>query len=107
VLAADSELTGLRFDDLDFPVRLAELLQNAFVILGLLVDIVRQTAAEAGRDPEAIEITTGSAAVLGDDPKGAVEELAAQGADRVIVPAFLFMRDTADTLAEFAAKVID
>ena len=38
--------------------------------LGELADIVRQTAADAGRDPEAIEITSGSAEVFGDDPKG-------------------------------------
>ncbi len=75
--------------------------------LGELVDIVRQTAADAGRDPDVIEVTSGSAAVLGDDPRGAVEELAAQGVDRVIVPSFLFLRDTEDALAEFAAKVID
>ena len=75
--------------------------------LGELIDIMRQTAADAGRDPEAIEVTSGSARVFGDDPRGAVEELAAQGVDRVPVPAFLFLRDTTDALAEFAAKVMD
>jgi len=71
-----------------------------------LVDIVRQTAADAGRDPEAIEITFGSADVFGDDPVGAVEELAATGVDRVVVPAFAFLRDTADALAGFGERVI-
>ena len=75
--------------------------------LGELVDIVRQTAADAGRNPEGIEVTSGSVDILGDDPRGAVEELAAQGVDRVVVPSFLFLRDTENALAEFAAKVID
>ena len=71
-----------------------------------LVDIMRQTAADAGRDPAAITVSTGSAGVFGDDPAGAVEELAAKGVDRVIVPAFAFFTDTADTLAAFGERVI-
>lgn len=71
-----------------------------------LVDIMRQTAADAGRDPAAITVSTGSAGVFGDDPAGAVEELAAKGVDRVIVPTFAFFTDTADTLAAFGERVI-
>ena len=71
-----------------------------------LIYIVRQTAADAGRDPEAIEITAGSAEVLGDDPVGAVEELAAKGVDRCIVPSFVFLGDTANDLAAFGERAI-
>lgn len=71
-----------------------------------LVDVVRQTAAAEGRDPASIEITFGNAAVLGADPVGAVEELAAAGVDRVIIPSFLFLNDTADALAGFGERVI-
>jgi probable F420-dependent oxidoreductase len=71
-----------------------------------LVDIVRQTATDAGRDPATIEVTAGHPGLFGDDPVGAAEELAAAGADRAIVPAFLFYGDTADTMAAFADKVI-
>jgi probable F420-dependent oxidoreductase len=71
-----------------------------------LVDIARQTAADHGRDPDAIEVTAGSAGIFGADPVAAVEELAAAGADRVIVPAFLFLNETADTMADFADRVI-
>lgn len=74
--------------------------------LTTLVDIARQTAADTGRDPDAIEVTAGNAEVLGDDPVAAVEELAAQGVDRVVVPAFLFLRDPANDLAAFAEKAI-
>jgi probable F420-dependent oxidoreductase len=74
--------------------------------LPTLIDIVRQTAADAGRDPEAIEITAGSAEVMGEDPVGAVQELAAIGVDRIVVPSFLFLRSPADDLAAFAEKAI-
>jgi probable F420-dependent oxidoreductase len=71
-----------------------------------LVDIVRQTAADAGRDPSSIEISFGDADVLGDDPVGAVERLDAAGVDRVIVPSFLFLGDPAGSLADFGERVI-
>ena len=71
-----------------------------------LIDIMRQTAADTGRDASAITVSAGSAGVFGDDPIGAVQELADQGVDRAIVPAFAFMNDTAATLAEFGERVI-
>lgn len=74
--------------------------------LAALVDITRQTAADCGRDPEAIEITFGSAEVLGDDPVGAVQELEAKGVDRVVVPSFVFLDDTAGSLASFGERAI-
>ncbi len=74
--------------------------------LPTLIDIVRQTAADAGRDAEAIEITASSAGVMGEDPVGAVQELAAIGVDRVMVPSFIFLRSPADDLAAFAERAI-
>jgi probable F420-dependent oxidoreductase len=74
--------------------------------LAELVDVVRQTAADHGRDPAAIEITSWTAGVFGDDPVGAVQELADAGVDRTVVPAFVFRRDTSDALAGFAERVI-
>ena len=71
-----------------------------------LVDVMRQSAATAGRDPLGVEVTFGNAAVLGSDPVGAVEELAAAGVDRVIVPSFMFLRDTTASMAEFGERVI-
>ncbi len=74
--------------------------------LGELVDIARQTAADTGRDPSAIEVSTGDVGVFGDDPVAAVEELAASGVDRVLVPAFGFRKDTEGSLADFGDRVI-
>lgn len=74
--------------------------------LSELIDIARQSAADAGRDPESLVITSGSAGVLGDDPVGAVEELAAQGVSRVVIPSFIFLNDTTEALREFGERVI-
>ena len=68
--------------------------------------IVRQTAADAGRDPAAIEISAGSDG-LARDPRGSVEELESLGVDRMVIPAFLFFRadDVAAAMSEFTASL--
>ncbi|HTN78458.1 MAG TPA: LLM class F420-dependent oxidoreductase [Acidimicrobiales bacterium] len=72
-----------------------------------MVDIVRQTAAACGRDPEGIEITAGSPAIFGDDPVGAAQELAEIGVRRIVVPAFLLRKPSErDAMAAFAERVI-
>lgn len=70
-----------------------------------LVDVVRQTAAGCGRDPDAIEVMASHPHVV-EDPVAAVEELRAAGVDRVAVPSFAFRDDTSAALAEFGASVI-
>ena len=74
--------------------------------LSELLDVMRQAAADADRDPEAIEVTHGSEALFGDDPIGAVEEAAAHGIDRLIVPSFLYWGDPAESLGAFGEGVI-
>jgi probable F420-dependent oxidoreductase len=75
--------------------------------LAALMDIVRQTAADHGRDPSAIELTASSAAVFGDDPVGAVQELIDAGVSRVVVPAFALMKPSAgDAMEAFFERVI-
>ncbi len=74
--------------------------------VGECIDIMRQTAADAGRDPASIEVTAFDAGVFGADPVGAVEELAAKGVRRIPIPAFLFLNDTRQALADFADRVI-
>lgn len=74
--------------------------------LAELIDIARQTAADAGRDPAAIEITGPASMAMATDPVGAVEEAEALGIARLIVPAFLFWNDTTNALATFGETVI-
>jgi probable F420-dependent oxidoreductase len=74
--------------------------------LGELFDIARQTAADAGRDPAAIELTAGHPGLFGDDPVGAAEELASFGVTRSIVPAFLMAGSTADKAEELAERIL-
>ncbi len=75
--------------------------------LSELFDVVRQTAAAHGRAAEAIELTAGTTAVLGPDPAGAVQELAALGVSRVIVPAFALMKpNPAEAMDAFAERVL-
>jgi probable F420-dependent oxidoreductase len=75
--------------------------------LAELIAIMRRTAEEAGRDPDAIEITAGSNDVLGGDPVPVVEELRDLGVDRVVIPPLSF--DPAaleDAFGAFAQDVI-
>lgn len=70
-------------------------------------DIVRQTAADAGRDPSAIEFSAGHPGIFGDDPVGAVQEMESIGVGRIIVPAFTMMKPTpAEAMEQFAERVI-
>ena len=77
--------------------------------LAELFDIVRSTAIQAGRDPDAIDLTASHPAFVGDDyaaMHAGVDELGAIGVRRVIVPAFRFARDPERTIAEFGERVI-
>lgn len=72
-----------------------------------LIAIMRQSAEEAGRDPDAIEVTAGTLAVFGDDPLGAVAELAEVGVDRIAVPPLAFdPAAVGDAMASFADRVL-
>jgi probable F420-dependent oxidoreductase len=57
-----------------------------------LIDIARQTAADAGRDPAAIRVTASTPGIFGEDPVGAAEEMAALGVSRLMVPAFALIK---------------
>jgi len=72
-----------------------------------LFDVVRQTAADHGRDPEAIEMTAPHPGLFGSDPVGAAQELASIGVTRSIVPAFLIARGSpADGAAKLAETIL-
>lgn len=75
--------------------------------LAELFDVVRQTAADAGRDAAAIELTAGHPGLFGADPVGAAEELAELGVTRSIVPGFLLARKSpADRAEELAERIL-
>jgi len=74
--------------------------------LARLYQLARTTALEHGRDPDAIEFTSGGYGALGAGALDEVEKLAAIGVDRVVVPSFVFWKDTADALARYADEVI-
>ena len=76
------------------------------VELAPLFDLARRTAADHGRDPDGISLMTGCPGALGDDPVGAVTELAEAGIDRVVVPTSAFLPDLDEALGRFGETVI-
>ncbi len=74
--------------------------------LAELFDITRQTAADAGRDPESVTLMAGHPGLFGDDPVGAAQELADAGATRSIIPAFLCTQPTVAAGVEAMAERI-
>ena len=73
--------------------------------MGELVEIVKTTATEHGRDPEAIEMTGIHPGIFGDDAAGAVEEAASWGLNRLIVPSFMFFSDPEASIAGLGEKL--
>lgn len=71
-----------------------------------LFDVMRTAAKQHGRDPDAIELTSGGNGAIGDGALAEVEALADLGVSRVILPAFLFWNDTEDALARYGEDVI-
>ncbi len=74
--------------------------------LAALFAQVRESASEAGRDADAIEITCGGNGVFGPGALDEAAALAEMGVERIVVPAFLFWNDTADALARYGEEVI-
>jgi probable F420-dependent oxidoreductase len=71
-----------------------------------LFDVVRTTAEASGRDPAAIEITCGGNGVFGPGALDEAAALADLGVDRIVVPSFLFWKDTDAALAAYGDEVI-
>ena len=71
-----------------------------------LYELAQRTAVECGRDPDALEFTSGGYGVFGDSALDEVKALADIGVTRVVVPSFLFWNDPADSLARFADEVL-
>ena len=75
--------------------------------LAHLIKIVRETAVDHGRDPDAIEITAGGNGVIGANALDEAKALADIGVSRAILPAFLFFANPHDDLARYADGVIN
>jgi probable F420-dependent oxidoreductase len=80
--------------------------EGDFDRLEALIGRVRQSAETAGRDPQSLAIN----AIFGRqlaDPVAGVEQMAALGVDRIMVPAFPFVGpEGLDRLSEFGERVI-
>ena len=77
--------------------------------LPVLLDAMRRAADVAGRDADAIVVSTGDRAVMGtvDDALGAVERLEKLGDDRVVIgPPTFDPAAVADLLGKFGEEVI-
>jgi len=74
-----------------------------------LFDVARQAAAEAGRDPAAIEMITGCPDLLPSstvEPQAAIEERKRRGVHRIVLPVGPFMPNLEESLARFGDMVI-
>jgi alkanesulfonate monooxygenase SsuD/methylene tetrahydromethanopterin reductase-like flavin-dependent oxidoreductase (luciferase family) len=74
-----------------------------------LLDVVRRSAEQAGRDPARVELILGCPGALpnsGSDPRAAVEERIARGAGRLALPVTAFLPDLETTLARFGEEII-
>jgi probable F420-dependent oxidoreductase len=71
-----------------------------------LIDLIRASAEEAGRDPDAVEVTMQCAAVTGDEAVAAVEALGRIGVSRVLIPSVLFGPEFEASLARYGEDVI-
>ncbi len=71
-----------------------------------LIDLIRASADQAGRDPGAIEVTMQCTAVNGDEAVAAVQALQEVGVDRVLIPSVLFGADFESALARYGRDVI-
>jgi probable F420-dependent oxidoreductase len=75
--------------------------------LAHLIEVMRRTAEDHGRDPDAIEVTAGTRDLAGPDPIGAVQALEAIGVHRVIVPPLTYDANAAaETYQAFADAII-
>jgi probable F420-dependent oxidoreductase len=71
-----------------------------------LFDEVRRTAEEHDRDPESIILSAGHRLGIGEEAGRGIEELAALGVTRMVVPAFLLLRPDLDTAMGRMAELI-
>jgi probable F420-dependent oxidoreductase len=72
-----------------------------------LIDLIHTAAVEAGRDPEAVEVTMQCTAVTGGEAVDAVEALQELGVSRVLLPSVLFGDEFESALDRYGRHVIN
>jgi len=74
-----------------------------------LLEVVRRSAEQVGREPAKLELILGCPGALPksvSDPRAAVEERIAQGAGRLALPVTAFLPDLETRLARFGEEII-
>lgn len=74
--------------------------------LSHLFGVAREAAENAGRDAHRLEFTTGGNGAVGERALEEVAQLAQLGVARVILPSFMFFKDTENALARYGDEVI-
>ena len=75
--------------------------------LAELIGVMREAATEAGRDPDAIEVTSGGNGALGSGALEEIEKLADLGVSRVIIPPLAFdVEGQRTAFAQYGEEVI-
>lgn len=75
--------------------------------LAHLFDVMRRAAEDAGRDPEAVEITASGSGLFGPDPLAAVDELSSLGVHRAIIAPLAYdVASAEEAYGAWAEKVI-
>jgi probable F420-dependent oxidoreductase len=75
-------------------------------VLPHLIETMRKSAQDSGRDPSSVEVTVSSYAVKGAEAVAEVQDLMDLGVTRVVIPAAMFQPDIADTLTRYGELVI-
>ena len=71
-----------------------------------LIELIRTSAEEAGRDPEAVEVTMQCTSVSAAEAVTTVQALHGIGVQRVLIPSVLFGTEFETSLARFGEDVI-
>jgi probable F420-dependent oxidoreductase len=71
-----------------------------------LFEVARASAEESGRSADDLILTTSGRGAVGERALDEVGALAEMGVQRVIVPAFMFFKDTDNALARYGEEVI-
>ena len=75
--------------------------------LAVLIGVMREAAKEAGRDPDAVEVTASGLTLFGADPLAEVERYAAMGVSRLMIAPLTYDASAiGDVLGQFADRVI-